>query len=84
VDGDDGDDGDASEPDWEILARILRHVSHAIKLDFGSRHIQGTEEMRDFATAIQGHSVITHVWFDGRFRFESTDILCSAWQRSQI
>jgi hypothetical protein len=72
-------EGDVSERDWEILARILRHVSHGIKLYIRSGNIAGPEEMRAFARAIQGNPAITR--FDtsnGSVRFESTDILCSA------
>jgi hypothetical protein len=77
-------ESDEPAPDWEILAHILRHVSHAITLDFYSGNIQGTEEMRAFARAIQGHPEIRRFVTHGSFRFESTDILCSAWQRFQI
>jgi hypothetical protein len=77
-DGDD-DEGDVSEPDWEILVRILRYISHRIILDIISGYIAGTEEMRAFARAIQGHPAITRVdTVAGGFRFESIHILCSA------
>jgi hypothetical protein len=61
LNNEEGDDNehDVSNPDWEILARILRHIRHAISLDFYSGNIRGTEEMRTFATAIQGHPAIT-------------------------
>jgi hypothetical protein len=68
-------EGDEPNPDWEILARILRHC---IKLDIGNGYTRGTQDMRAFATAIQGHPAITSVETHGSFRFESTDILCSA------
>jgi hypothetical protein len=45
------DEGNVSNPDWEILARVLRYVNRDIKLDFsyGHGHLPGTEEMRDYA-----------------------------------
>jgi hypothetical protein len=69
----------APEPDWEILARVLQHVvSHAITLELQCGHIRGTEEMRAFAGAIQGHPAITRFDTTGSFHFKTTDILCSA------
>jgi hypothetical protein len=62
-------EGDGSEPDWEILARVLRHVSHDINLKFGYGHIRGTEEMRAFARAIQGQPAIAKFVIPGSFRF---------------
>jgi hypothetical protein len=78
------DEADEPNPDWEILARNFRHVSHDIKLDFCHGFIAGAEDMRAFATAIQGHPAITRFvtsrFHDtrGSFHFETTDILCSA------
>jgi hypothetical protein len=62
------------EPDWEILARILSHIQNKIELIFGP--IEGTEEMRAFARAIQGHPTITH--FDTAVSFANTTTLYSA------
>jgi hypothetical protein len=64
--------------DWEILTRILRHIRHNIMLVIYSGHIRGTEDMRAFVAAIQGHPAITSVDTRGSFRFELTGILCSA------
>jgi hypothetical protein len=72
------DNEEGNEPDWEILARILRHVSRAIELNIFHGYIAGTEDMRAFATAIQGHPAITSVTTCDSFRFESTDMFCSA------
>jgi hypothetical protein len=78
------DEADEPNPDWEILARNFRHVSHDIKLDFCHGFIAGAEDMRAFATAIQGHPAITRFvtsrFHDtrGSFHFETTDVLCSA------
>jgi hypothetical protein len=56
-------DRDLSVPDWGILASILSHVQNKIELRIIGGHIEETEEMLAFATAIQGHPSIT--------RFES-------------
>jgi hypothetical protein len=74
----DNNEGCVFAPDWEILARILRHVSHDIKLDLGYACIQGIEETRAFPRAVRGHPVITRMNTRSSFHFESTDILCSA------
>jgi hypothetical protein len=42
------------EPDWEILARILPHIQNKIKIRIIGLDMEGTEEMRAFARAIQG------------------------------
>jgi hypothetical protein len=83
---DDNNEGDEPAPDWEILARVLRYVNCDIKLDFRYEHVRGTDEMRAFTRAIQGHPAITS--FDtsigNSFHFVFTDILCSAWLHFQI
>jgi hypothetical protein len=70
-----------NELDWEILARILPHISieSKIELRIMGKAIAGTEEMRAFARAIQGQPAITQ--FQTRtasFSFESVATLCSA------
>jgi hypothetical protein len=64
------------EPDWEILARILPHIQNKITLRIDSGPIQGIEEMRAFARAIQEHPAITRIVT--AVPFESTATLCSA------
>jgi hypothetical protein len=64
------------EPDWEILARILSPIQNKIELELRFTAIEGTEEMRAFARAIQGHPAITQ--FKSVVCFENTSILCSA------
>jgi hypothetical protein len=68
--------------DWEILARILLHISIESKIQLriiGAGPIEGAEEMLAFARAIQEHPAITR--FDtstGGFSFENLATLCSA------
>jgi hypothetical protein len=64
------------EPDWEILACILRYIENKIQLQVMSGYIEGTEEMLAFATAIQGHPSITR--FESGCSFENAAALCSA------
>jgi hypothetical protein len=66
--------------DWEILARILLHIpgQSKIQLRIIDGPIEGAEDMRTFARAIQEHPAITR--FDtsrGGFSFENTAALCS-------
>jgi hypothetical protein len=67
--------------DWEILARILSHISIESKIQLriiGAGPMEGAEEMLAFARAIQDHPAITR--FDtsrGGFSFENTATLCS-------
>jgi hypothetical protein len=66
--------------DWEILARILLHIpgQSKIQLRIIGGPIEGAEDMRTFARAIQEHPAITR--FDtsrGGFSFENTAALCS-------
>jgi hypothetical protein len=63
-------------PDWATLARILPHIQNKITLKIDTGCMQGTEEMRAFARAIQGHPAITH--FNTAVSFEGTATLCSA------
>jgi hypothetical protein len=65
--------------DWEIVARILPHIQKKIELNIIGRHIGGTEEMRAFARAAQGHPAITRFeMLVAGFSFENTATLCSA------
>jgi hypothetical protein len=64
------------EPDWEILARILPHIDNKITLRINTRDMEGIQEMRAFARAIQQHPAITH--FMAVVSFENTATLCSA------
>jgi hypothetical protein len=66
------------EPDWEILARILPHIQSKITLQISGGRIERTEEMRAFATAMQGHPAITQFESIPGFSFENTATLCSA------
>jgi hypothetical protein len=75
------DNANVDDPDWEILARILPHISNesTIELRIIGGRIQGIEEMRAFARTIQYHPAITQ--FDtsrAGFSFESIATLCSA------
>jgi hypothetical protein len=65
-----------NELDWEILARILPHIQNKITLRIDSGLIQGIEETRTFARAIQEHPAITRI--DTAVSFESTATLSSA------
>jgi hypothetical protein len=62
--------------DWKLLARILPYIQNKIELKIIGGSIRGTEDMRAFARAIQGHPAITR--FVARFFFENTTTLCSA------
>jgi hypothetical protein len=64
------------EPDWEIVARILPHIQNKIELRVHNGYIEGIEDMRAFARAIQGHPAITN--FNAVVCFEDTATLCSA------
>jgi hypothetical protein len=61
--------------DWQILARILPYIQNKITLQIDGGFIEGVEDMRAFARAIQGHPAITHLKAD--VSFECTATLCS-------
>jgi hypothetical protein len=64
-------------PDWEILARILTYIQNKVELRIIGGHKVGTEDMRAFAPAIQGHPTITSIVTE-EFSFESIASLCSS------
>jgi hypothetical protein len=77
---DDGDDGeDSHNPDWEMLARILRHIRQKVRVTLDGNGQWDAEESRSFAAAIHGHPTIT--CFEdssGVFPCEASDALYSA------
>jgi hypothetical protein len=64
-------------PDWERLARILRHVRQKIGIHIVDQHLRTTEETSLFARAIHGHPMITSFKDSGMFPFQSLDTLYS-------
>jgi hypothetical protein len=65
-------------PDWELLARILRHVGQNLSLVIDDDRLRSMEEVQPFARAISGHPSITSLQDNGRFPYESLDTLFSA------
>jgi hypothetical protein len=82
------DEGDSSDedddavvapvpiPDWEILARILRHVRQNVTLVISER-LRTIEEVQSFARAICGHPTITGFTDSGKFPYKSLETLFS-------
>jgi hypothetical protein len=66
------------EPDWEIVARILRHVRSHIELVIRDFHDWATEDVRGLSRAIYGNPMIQRFEPVNAFPFESSDVLCSA------
>jgi hypothetical protein len=64
-------------PDWEILARILKHVRNNVTVIFKDERLWTIEEVQPFARAICGHPTITGFDDSGRFPYESLDTLFS-------
>jgi hypothetical protein len=56
--GDDGGGVVGPIPDWEILARVLKHVRQRITLHIANGLSWNTEGPRLFARAIQGHTCL--------------------------
>jgi hypothetical protein len=74
---DEDEDEDPPIPDWEILARILRHVRQSVNVIFNGKGIRTVEEVQPFARAIRGHPTITSIQDRGMFPYESLDTLFS-------
>jgi hypothetical protein len=79
-----GSDADEDEveppgpiPDWEILARILRHVRQNVTVAIDDSRLRTMEEVQAFARAIHGHPTITSFYDRGTFPYESLDTLFS-------
>jgi hypothetical protein len=73
-DEDDDEDENSLIPDWEIVARILRHVRQSVKIIINNVDLVRTiEELQAFARAIRGHPSVTSFYDSGRFPFESSD-----------
>jgi hypothetical protein len=64
--------------DWEIVARILRHVRQSIIIDITDVLACDAEEPGLFARAIHRHPTITSFVDGGNFPHESLDALYSA------
>jgi hypothetical protein len=64
-------------PDWEILARILKHVRQNVEVVINDERLRTMEEVQPFARAIHGHSFITNLQDRGMFPYESLDTLFS-------
>jgi hypothetical protein len=63
--------------DWEILARILRHVRQNVTVSISDERLRSMEEVQPFARAICGHPSIKLLQDNGRFPYESLDTLFS-------
>jgi hypothetical protein len=78
---DDDDDYEVERPvpilDWEMLARILRHVRQSVTVYIDDNRLRTIEEVQPFARAICGHPFITSFEDSGRFPYESLDTLFS-------
>jgi hypothetical protein len=80
-DSDDEDDEDEDEDspiiDWEIVARILRHVRQSVTIGIENERLRTIEEVQPFARAICGHPTITGFDDSGMFPYESLETLIS-------
>jgi hypothetical protein len=69
-------------PDWEILARVLRHVRQKITLTVAPHEVHDStwrvEDSRSFARAIHGHPTMTSFKAGDMFAYEDMDALYSA------
>jgi hypothetical protein len=63
-------------PDWETLARVLRHIRQKITLRQYLWPTRGSEEA--FARAIRGHPTIQRLETGNGFNYHSSGILASA------
>jgi hypothetical protein len=76
VDSDEDDeDEDADSPsiDWEIIARILRHVRQNVTVTIKYGRLRLIEGMQPFVRAICGHPTITGFEDNGMFPHESLE-----------
>jgi hypothetical protein len=70
---------EAFVPDWEILARILRHLRRGIQLRMhDTAALWNTETLSAFAGVIRGHAMIQSLSTGMGFPFRCLDIMCSA------
>jgi hypothetical protein len=67
---------DEEPPEWESVARVLRHVWQKITVSVRIAPTRGSEEA--FARAIRGHPTIQRFETDNSFHFDSFGILASA------
>jgi hypothetical protein len=74
--GDDSVYEEEEPPDWETVARVLRHVRQKITLSVPYLRTRGSEKA--FARAIRGHPTIQRLETEGSFHFESFGIITSA------
>jgi hypothetical protein len=75
---DENEDEDVPIPDWEIVARVLRHVRQSVTVYIeDERQLRTMEEVQPFARAIRGHPSVIGLHDEGRFPYESLDILFS-------
>jgi hypothetical protein len=78
LDSDEDDDEDEDSPiDWELVARILRHVRQSVAVDIENERLRTIEEVQPFARAIYGHPTITGFRDTGMFPYESLGTLFS-------
>jgi hypothetical protein len=71
-----GDEDEQEPPDWEYVARVLRHIRQKITLSLPYLPTRGSEEA--FARAIRGHPTIQRFVTERSFHFESFGIIASA------
>jgi hypothetical protein len=77
-------------PDWEILARILRHVRQNVEVVINDERLRTMEEVQPFVRAIHGHPSISCIRDCGRFPYEILETLFSTlkrfrfWNRSHL
>jgi hypothetical protein len=64
-------------PDWEILARILKHVRQNVTIVIDEGRLRTMEEVQPFVRAISGHPTITSFDDCGSFPYEYLDTLFS-------
>jgi hypothetical protein len=67
-------------PDWEIMARILKHVRQNVAVVIDDESPFTIEEVQPFARAIYGHPTITSFKESGMFPYESLETLFSTLQ----
>jgi hypothetical protein len=72
---DDDEVGPVPIPDWEMVARILRHVRQNVKIVIDDERVRSIEEVQPFARAICGHPYITSLQDIGIFPYASLDTL---------
>jgi hypothetical protein len=75
---DSDEDEDSPILDWDMLARILRHIRQSVKVAINDFHLRTIEEVQPFARAIRGNPTITSFVDRGMFPYESLDTFYSA------